>query len=216
MSSTKFGNVTFSLGSASMARLMAKVAPSLRAQLRRAMPLFTSQCNMQWRRRSAHAEAAVDDFTPAYATAVVDAHPGGSAETVADDVLHSHVGGERRAIVDVGSLTERAVGARDVVVVAAEDDGTAQAAVSDGLVELGSDLRAAFAVGVEDTGLRTYHEVVLLCATDPLDVVAHLLLDFRRSGAGNVFKHFAGDVVGDGQVFRLARGADPTEGGPKP
>ena len=41
-----------------------------------------------------HAEAAVDDFAPAYAAAVVDAHPGGATETVADDVLHSHVGGE--------------------------------------------------------------------------------------------------------------------------
>ena len=35
-----------------------------------------------------HAEATVDDFAPANAAAVVDAHPGGTTETVADDVLH--------------------------------------------------------------------------------------------------------------------------------
>ena len=88
--------------------------------------------------------------------------------------------------------------------VAAKDDRTAQATICNGLVELSGNLGAAFAVGVKDTCLRTDHEVVLLRATDPLDVVPHLLLDFGRSCAGNGFQHMAGDVVSDSEVFRLA------------
>ncbi len=42
-SSTMFGIVTFKRGSTCIALLMAKTAPSLRAQLRLAMPLLTSQ-----------------------------------------------------------------------------------------------------------------------------------------------------------------------------
>ena len=39
-----------------------------------------------------HAETTVDDFAPSYATAVVDADPSSTAETIANDVLDSHIG----------------------------------------------------------------------------------------------------------------------------
>ena len=45
-----------------------------------------------------HTEATVDDLAPAYTTTVVDAHPRGATEGVADDVLYGHVGAELRTI----------------------------------------------------------------------------------------------------------------------
>ena len=55
-SSTKFGNVTFKFGSASIARFMAKIAPSFLAQLLLEIPLFTSQKSIDFNRRSASSE----------------------------------------------------------------------------------------------------------------------------------------------------------------
>ena len=55
-SSTKFGIVTFNLGSTSIALLMAKIAPSLRAQFLLEIPLFTSQCNIIFNLLSASEE----------------------------------------------------------------------------------------------------------------------------------------------------------------
>ena len=55
-SSTKFGNVTFKFGSASIARFMAKIAPSFLAQLLREIPLFTSQKSIDFNLRSASTE----------------------------------------------------------------------------------------------------------------------------------------------------------------
>ena len=52
-----------------------------------------------------------------------------------DAVLHRHVRGEGRAVVDVVRLPEGAVGAADVVVVAADDHRAPDRAVGDGLVE---------------------------------------------------------------------------------
>src|SRR5690606_40679792 len=48
-----FGNVTFNKVSASIARFMANTAPSLRAQLLREIPLFTSQKSIDFKRCSA-------------------------------------------------------------------------------------------------------------------------------------------------------------------
>lgn len=50
-SSARLGRVTLRFGFRSIARLMAKTAPSLRAQLRREIPLFTSQKSIDSRRR---------------------------------------------------------------------------------------------------------------------------------------------------------------------
>ena len=61
-----------------------------------------------------------------------------------------------------------------------------------------SDKQAAITFEKEEHDFGSLLQGVLLCATDPLDVVAHLLLNLSRSGAGNVLEHFAGDVVGDG------------------
>ncbi len=55
-SSTKFGNVTFKFGSASIARFMAKIAPSFLAQLLLEIPLFTSQKSIDFNLRSASSE----------------------------------------------------------------------------------------------------------------------------------------------------------------
>src|SRR5690606_41097559 len=51
--STKFGKVTFRFGSASIARLIAKTAPSFLAHLLREIPLFTSQKSIDFKRCSA-------------------------------------------------------------------------------------------------------------------------------------------------------------------
>ena len=82
-----------------------------------------------------HAEAAVYHFAPAYAATVVQRHPCSAAERVADDVLHSHVGAELRTVVYVACLAERRVGARHVVMVASEHDGSGYLALAYSLVE---------------------------------------------------------------------------------
>ena len=58
-----------------------------------------------------HTKTAVDHFAPANAAAIVDRHPGGTTERVADDILYSHVGTELRTVVDVAGLAEWRVGA---------------------------------------------------------------------------------------------------------
>ena len=100
-----------------------------------------------------HAETTIDHLAPAYAAAVVDAHPGGSSEGIADNVLYGHVGAELRPVVDVAGFTERRVGARHVVVVASEYHGCFQLTLADGLVEGEGYLGASFGVGIEDAGL---------------------------------------------------------------
>ena len=125
-----------------------------------------------------HAEAAVYYFAPAYAAAVVDAHPGGAAEAVADNVLHGHIGSELRAVVDVGCLTEGGVRAGDVMMVAAQDDGSGDFAFADGFVEGEGNLGAAFAIGIKNARLAAHDEVVAAGFFDPVDVVAHLAGDF--------------------------------------
>ena len=62
---------------------------------------------------------------------------------------------EGRAVLDVGGLPEGAVGAADVVVVAADDDRGADLAAGHGVVEGPSDGRATLLVGVEDPRLGT-------------------------------------------------------------
>lgn len=48
-----------------------------------------------------HTESAVDDFAPSDAAAVVQRHPGGSAKSVADDILHGHIRGKGRAVINI-------------------------------------------------------------------------------------------------------------------
>ena len=69
-------------------------------------------CGRTWRARATavsytHLDVykrQVYHLAPAYAAAVVDRDPRCTAERVADDVLHGHVGREARSVVDVRRL----------------------------------------------------------------------------------------------------------------
>ena len=117
-------------------------APSLRAQLRRAMPLFTSHSSISRMRRSASSEPSITMPKPPLITSPQPTPPPLWIEThvaprnaVADDVLHGHVGRQVRTVVDVRGLAVGRIGARNVVVVAAQHHGSRDAAVGDGPVE---------------------------------------------------------------------------------
>ena len=159
-----------------------------------------------------HTEAAVHHFTPANAAAVVDRDPRGSTEAVANDVLHSHIGATVTAVVNVAGLAEGAVRTAHIVVVTTKDDRCGNLTFLDGLVKAGGNLSATLAVGIEDTGLAANHQVVLLGALNPLDIVVHLLLNLGRSCCGNLAQHLHSDMVALVEVFGLAAGAHPTEG----
>ena len=72
-----------------------------------------------------HTESTVDHFAPAYAAAIVQRHPGSTAEGIADDILYRHVGTELRTVVDVAGFSEGRVCTRHVMMVAPHHDGTA-------------------------------------------------------------------------------------------
>ena len=158
-----------------------------------------------------HPEAAVHHLAPSDATAVVQADPRGATEPVADEVLDSHVCGERGAVVDVGGLAVRAVGPTHVVVVAAEHHWAFQTAILDGVVEGRCDFRPALGVCIQDAGLGAHHQLVRLGLSNPTQVVLHLLLDVRRRLGHQALKHVGGDAVRDVEVCRIAAAAHPAE-----
>ena len=88
-----------------------------------------------------------------------------------------------RPVLDVGGLPEGAVGAADVVVVAADDDRGADLAAGHRVVEGPRDRHAALLVGVEDPRLRTDHQLVLPRALQPAQVVLVLLHNLIRNTA---------------------------------
>ncbi len=63
-----FGSVTFRPGVRSISRLMANMAPSLRAQLRRAMPLLTSHRSISRMRRPDSSEPSITMPKPPFTT----------------------------------------------------------------------------------------------------------------------------------------------------
>ena len=141
----------------------------------------------------------------------MDRHPRGAAERVADDVLHGHVGREVRAVVDVRRLAVGRVGARHVVVVAAQHDGSREAPVGNGPVEGLCDPGAPLAVGIEDARLRTDDQPVAAGLADPVDVVVELPGDLGRRRGADLLQYFGGEAVGKLEVFGAARSADPAE-----
>ena len=100
-----------------------------------------------------HAETAVDNFAPTYAASVVDAHPGGTAETIANDVLNSHVGAELRAVVNVACFAEGGVCSRHIVMVSTEHHRPSQFSALHGFVECQRNLHSSFTIGVENACL---------------------------------------------------------------
>lgn len=162
-----------------------------------------------------HTEAAVDYLAPAYAAAVVDRNPGSAAERVADNVLHSHISRTVRTVVDVRGFTVRRIGTRHVVVVTTQYDRCGNFAACDSVVERERDLGAALAVGIQDTCLRTYDQLVLASLLDPVDIVVELSGDLLRSGLANLFEHFGSQTVCSSQVFGFARRTYQRKG-PKP
>ena len=137
-------------------------------------------------------------------------NPGRPTEAVANGIVHGHVGGKARSVVNVGSFAVGRVGSAHVVVVAAEDHRP-QVAPADGLVEGPRDGDAAHAVGVENAGLRADHEAVLLGLLDPAQVVFHLKANVVGCFGGQGAQHVGGDSVGGAQVVGGAAGTDPAE-----
>ena len=76
------------------------------------------------------------------------------------------------------------------MVITSQNNRSCDLAAADGLVECEGDLRAAFAVSIEDAGLRADNQIVASCLFDPSDVVHHLALDLLRSLCHDLSKHF--------------------------
>ena len=142
----------------------------------------------------------------------MQAHPCGTAEAVANDVLHGHVGTELRAVVDVARFAEGRVGAAHVVVVASQHYRAADVAPAYGIVEGQGNLSAAFGIGIEYARLGAYHEFVLTCAAYPVKVVGQLPLDVLGSIGQHLLEHVGCQLVAVRKVVGIAGGAYPAEG----
>ena len=100
-----------------------------------------------------HTEATVHDFTPTDTTAVVEGNPGGATESIANAVLDSHISAVGGSILNVGGLTERGVGARDVMVITRNHNRSGQFTASDSVVEGTGDGGTGVTISVENTSL---------------------------------------------------------------
>ncbi len=97
------------------------------------------------------------------------------------------------------------------MVVAAENNRSRDFATGYGFVECKCDFCTTFGVGVEYTGLRTDNKVISSGLFNPVDIVVELTFDVFRCCPAYIFKHFSGEAVGNGKIFRLARSNNPTE-----
>ena len=88
--------------------------------------------------------------------------------------------------------------------VATKNYRTRDLALANGLVESQSNLGAAFCVGVKDASLRTNHELVAACLTNPMDVVCHLTLYLIGSVLHDFLHHASCNFVCLGEVGRIA------------
>ena len=140
----------------------------------------------------------------------MERNPSGSAKAVSNGIVHGHVGGEARPVVDVGGLAVGRVGAAHVVVVPAQNNG-AEFAAPNGLVEGGRNGNSAHAVGIENPCLRPHHQSILLGLLDPAQVVLHLHLNVFGRLCGQGAQNVGGDAVGSAQVVGGSAGADPTK-----
>ena len=95
--------------------------------------------------------------------------------------------------------------------VAAKHDRSGDLTLADGLVEGQGNLGPALAVGVEDAGLRTDHQMVPAGFLYPMNIVVQLSLNLFRSRFQFLFKNIHGYLVGLGEVFRPLAHADPAE-----
>ena len=97
------------------------------------------------------------------------------------------------------------------MVVAAEDDGSRDIAISDSLIEGKGNLGAALAIGIEDSGLRTYYEVISTRFLNPMDIIMHLPPDLLRSIFCNFCKDFDSKGIALCKILWVFRHADPPE-----
>ena len=95
--------------------------------------------------------------------------------------------------------------------VAPQHDGGRYFALADGLVEGEGNPGAAFAVGVEDTGLGAHDHLVAAGFPDPVDVVPHLAGDFLRGTGGHLSEHLHRQFVGFAEVFGIFAHTHPAE-----
>ena len=151
-----------------------------------------------------HAEAAVDGAADARAAAVVQRDIAHAARGVAGVALGRHLCHDVGAVLDVGGLTERSVGAAGVVMVTTENDGT-DLAVADHFVELQREVHATHGVLIEDAALGTDDELVLLRVADPDIVVVVLITAVVRLDV------FGGSHIGLVQILGVAAQAAPAE-----
>lgn len=159
-----------------------------------------------------HTEATVHDFTPTDTTAVVEGNPGGATESIANAVLDSHISAVGGSILNVGGLTERGVGARDVMVITRNHNRSGQFTASDSVVEGTGDGGTGVTISVENTSLRAHNELVGAGLLDPLKVIGQLgTYRSGRSRGDVIAEDLSGDLVGLLQIAFQTGSANPAE-----
>jgi hypothetical protein len=88
----------------SIALLIAKIAPSLRAQLLLDIPLFTSQKSIELSvlmltTIKNHTKTTVNYLAPANTSTVMDGYPGCTTKTITYHVLDCHISGKTRSVI---------------------------------------------------------------------------------------------------------------------
>ncbi len=81
------------------------------------------------------AETPVDHFTPADPSAIVNGYPGGSPETVPDNIVYGHVGRKPAAVVNIAGLPEWTVRPTYIVVIPAQNNRAGKFPFFNGLVK---------------------------------------------------------------------------------
>ena len=95
--------------------------------------------------------------------------------------------------------------------VASEHHRSLESAIPHGLVEGQCDLRPSLSIGIEDTRLRTHHQVVAPSLADPVDVIIKLSDDILSGGEADSLQSLCSQTVCQGQVIGVAGGAHPPE-----
>ena len=124
------------------------------------------------------AESSVDRLADPHAAAVVQGDQTHAAGRIAGKALGSHIGHDIAAVLDVGSLAKRRVGAADVVVVASQHDRT-NFAVANHFIEPQRDANPPFGILIKNSRLRADHQFVFGRVANPDVIVAVLAAAFR-------------------------------------
>src|SRR5690606_1416876 len=98
------------------------------------------------------AEATVDDLAPAHPATIVDGYPGGTTETVADQIVDRHVGGVVTTVINIAGFPKGLICAAHIMVVPALDHRGGNLPVGDGPVEGLGNFLPPLRIRIEDPG----------------------------------------------------------------